>query len=287
MRGNCPPRCIRPRFRCARRNRSHSAGCIAATGLRRMNLEIFSLRERPDLIPLVFSDDLDAIWPEFMQHDAAAKLYFGRSNFTNYLDYAFAGLVDGEVVGRAFGVPFALDVEGRTELPDGGWDQVIRWAHDDRIVGRPPTAMSALEIAFVPKARGRGNSLAMLDTLKACAKNMGFAEMFAPVRPNQKHLRPRTAMRDYINMNRADGLSIDAWLRTHIAAGGTIVKIAPYSLGRSPSGQNGQEWRSRVQVRRKSRARWCRCLCRSSRIMQSTSNQTCGSGTLRPNRSGA
>jgi GNAT superfamily N-acetyltransferase len=195
-----------------------------------MNLEIFSLRERPDLIPLVFSDDLDAIWPEFMQHDAAAKLYFGRSNFTNYLDYAFAGLVDGKVVGRAFGVPFALDVEGRTELPDGGWDQVIRWAHDDRIVGRPPTAMSALEIAFVPKARGRGNSLAMLDTLKACAKNMGFAEMFAPVRPNQKHLRPRTAMRDYINMNRADGLSIDAWLRTHIAAGGTIVKIAPYSM---------------------------------------------------------
>jgi hypothetical protein len=39
-----------------------------------MNLEILSLRERPDLIPLVFSEDLQAVWPEFMRHDAAAKL---------------------------------------------------------------------------------------------------------------------------------------------------------------------------------------------------------------------
>jgi len=195
-----------------------------------MNLEIFSLQERPDLIPLVFSEHLQAVWPEFMQHDATAKLYFGRSIFNNYLDYAFAGLVDGEVVGRAFGVPFAFNVKGRSELPDGGWDQVIRWAHEDRIVGRTPTTMSALEIAFVPKARGIGNSLAMLDALKACAKKMGFAEMFAPVRPSQKHLQPRTPMRDYINLERADGLPMDAWLRTHIRVGGRIVRIAPYSM---------------------------------------------------------
>jgi GNAT superfamily N-acetyltransferase len=195
-----------------------------------MNLEILSLRERPDLIPLVFSEDLQAVWPEFMRHDAAAKLYFGRSIFSDYLDYAFAGLVDGEVVGRAFSVPFAFKVEGRTELPDGGWDQVIRWAHEDRIVGRAPTTMSALEIAFVPKARGAGNSLAMLNAFKACAKKMGFAELFAPVRPSEKHLRPRTPMREYIGLERVDGLPMDAWLRTHSRIGGKIMKIAPYSM---------------------------------------------------------
>jgi hypothetical protein len=195
-----------------------------------MNLEISSLRERPDLIPLVFSEDLQAVWPEFMRHDAAAKLYFGRSVFIDYLDYAFAGLVEGEVVGRAFSVPFAFNVKDRAELPDGGWDQVIRWAHEDRIVGRAPTTMSALEIAFVPKARGAGNSLAMLDAFKACAKKMGFAELFAPVRPSQKHLQPQTPMREYIDVARADGLPTDAWLRTHVRVGGKIVKIAPYSM---------------------------------------------------------
>ena len=190
-------------------------------------MQIFSLRERPDLVSSVFSTDLQAVWPEFIQRDAAATLYFGRSIFANYLDYAFVGVVDGEVVGRAFGVPFAFDIEGRTELPDGGWDQVIRWAHEDRMVGRPPTTMSALEIALLPKARGIGNSLAMLDALKACAKRMGFAEMYAPVRPSRKHLQPRAPMRDYIDLGRADGWPVDAWLRTHVRVGGKIVKIAP------------------------------------------------------------
>jgi hypothetical protein len=98
------------------------------------------------------------------------------------------------------------------------------------MVGRQPTTMSALEISFVPKARGRGHSLAMLNAMKACARAKGFSEMFAPVRPNQKHLQPRTPMRDYININRPDGLPIDAWLRTHVSVGGRIVKVAPYSM---------------------------------------------------------
>ncbi len=195
-----------------------------------MKLEIFSLRDRPDLIPLVFSKALDGVWPEFMRHDATAKLYFGGSVFFDYLDYAFGGLVDGDVVGRAFGVPFAFNIEGRTELPDGGWDQVIRWAHEDRLIGRTPTTMSVLEIALVPKARGIGNALAMLDALKACAKKLGFAEVFAPVRPTQKQLGSRTPMREYIKLKRADGLPMDAWLRTHVSVGGRIVKIAPYSM---------------------------------------------------------
>ena len=195
-----------------------------------MSLEIVSLRERPDLIPKVFSDRLQSVWPEFARHDKWASLYFGRLVFEDYLDYAFAGVIDGEVVGRAFAVPFVFNVEGRTELPDGGWDQVIRWAHEDRMAGSCPTTMSALEISLIPIARGRSNSLAMLDAFKSCARAKGFAEVFAPVRPNQKHLQPRTAMRDYLNMKGADGLPIDSWLRTHIAAGGKIVKIAPYSM---------------------------------------------------------
>lgn len=195
-----------------------------------MNLEIFSLRERPELRPLVFSEELQTVWPEFMRHDAAAELYFGSSVFDVYLDYAFAGLVDGKVVARAFSVPFAFNVEGRTELPDGGWDQVIRWAHEDRSARRKPNAMSALEILLLPEARGAGNSQAMLEVLKARARLNGFVAMFAPVRPNQKHLRPRTPMREYIDAKRSDGLPIDSWLRTHVRIGGKIVKIAPYSM---------------------------------------------------------
>jgi GNAT superfamily N-acetyltransferase len=195
-----------------------------------MGLEIFTLRERPDLRPLIFASELQSVWPEFMRHDAAANLYFAPSVLDRYLDYAFAGVVDGKVVARAFSVPFAFNTEDRAELPDGGWDEVIRWAHDDAMTGRAPTTLSALEISLRPEARGGGNSLALLNAMKTCAKARGFAELFAPVRPNQKHLQPRTSMRDYINYVRPDGLPTDSWLRTHLSAGGKFVKIAPYSM---------------------------------------------------------
>jgi GNAT superfamily N-acetyltransferase len=195
-----------------------------------MGLEIFTLRERPDLRPLIFASELQSVWPEFMRHDAAAELYFAPSIFDRYLDYAFAGVIDGKVVARAFSVPFAFNTEDRAELPDGGWDEVIRWAHDDSLNGRAPTTLSALEISMLPEARGGGNSLALLNAMKACAKARGFAELFAPVRPNQKHLQPHTPMRDYVKNLRPDGLPIDSWLRTHLRAGGKLVKIAPYAM---------------------------------------------------------
>jgi hypothetical protein len=195
-----------------------------------MGLEIFTLRERPDLRPLIFASDLQSVWPEFMKHSAAARLYFAPWMFDRYLDYAFAGVADGKVVARAFSVPFAFNTDGRTELPDGGWDQVIRWAHEDSMIGRAPNALSALEISLLPEARGGDNSLALLSAMKACAKIEGFTEVFAPVRPNQKHLQPHTPMRDYVNAVRADGFPVDAWLRTHLQAGGKFVKIAPYSM---------------------------------------------------------
>ena len=195
-----------------------------------MGLDIFTLRERPDLRPLIFASDLQSVWPEFMRHDAAARLYFAPSIFERYLDYAFAGVVDGKVVARAFSVPFAFNTEDRAELPDGGWDEVIRWAHDDSMTGRAPTTLSALEISMLPEARGAGNSLALLSAMKACAKARGFAELFAPVRPNQKHLQPHTPMRDYVRNLRPDGLPIDSWLRTHLRVGGKFVKIAPYAM---------------------------------------------------------
>jgi GNAT superfamily N-acetyltransferase len=195
-----------------------------------MGLEVFSLQERPDLRPLVFASELDSVWPEFMQHDPVARLYFAPSILDHHLDYAFAGVAGGKVVARAFSVPFAFHIDGRAELPDGGWDEVIRWAHEDRMTGRAPNALSALEISLLPEARGGGNSRALLDAMKACAKAKGFAEMFAPVRPNQKHLHPLMPMREYVDTMGADSFPADSWLRTHFRAGARLVKIAPYSM---------------------------------------------------------
>jgi GNAT superfamily N-acetyltransferase len=196
-----------------------------------MQVEIATLRARPDLRERVFAADFrPPFWPEFMLQDPAASLYFAPPHFDHYLDFAFACLADGRVVGRAFSVPFAFEIPGRGELPDGGWDEVIRWAHMDRDLGRRTTAVSALEVSLLPRVRGSGMAQRVLGAMKANAAELGFTRFYAPVRPSAKHLFPTLALRDYVNLRREDGLPQDPWLRTHIKAGASIVKIAPYAM---------------------------------------------------------
>ncbi|WP_238328160.1 hypothetical protein [Paraburkholderia mimosarum] len=135
------------------------------------------------------------MWPTFMRHDHTAKLYFGAGVFSTYLDFAYAGLVDEAVIGRAFGVPFASNIAGRMELPDGGWDEVIRWAHEDSLLGREPTTISPLEITLLPKARGFGNALALLNALKQCAKMAVFLKTFG-----SRSAKPETPCIRYANV---------------------------------------------------------------------------------------
>jgi GNAT superfamily N-acetyltransferase len=196
-----------------------------------MTLEIFTLSERPDLRQKVFSAAFQPpSWPEFLLHDPAAHLYFAAPYFDRYCDYAFAAVESGLVVARAFSVPFAFGIAGRSELPDGGWDEVIRWAHEDHSLGRRATAVSALEISLLPPARGRGFSSVMLEAMRRNTRALGFGDLYAPVRPTHKDRQPFTAMRDYVAATRPDGLPQDPWLRTHVRAGGTIVKIAPHAM---------------------------------------------------------
>ncbi|MGB9369847.1 MAG: hypothetical protein WCE79_27955 [Xanthobacteraceae bacterium] len=196
-----------------------------------MTLQIVTLSERPDLRAAIFADAMQgSLWPEFMRHDPVADLYFSGAALDRYLDFVLVGLEDGHVVARAFSVPFCFNIAGRTELPDAGWDAVIRWAHEDHVVGRKPNAVSALEISLLPRLRGAGHSRTMLAAMKANARARGFADLYAPLRPNQKQLQPHVPMAEYVKQLRPDGLPADAWLRTHVRDGAHIVKVAPCSM---------------------------------------------------------
>jgi GNAT superfamily N-acetyltransferase len=197
-------------------------------------LELVTLRARPDLRSQLFSGAIQAAWPEFMQHDPTAMLYFADAHLDHYLDTAFAVIdpaAPDTAVGRALAVPFVFgELPERMELPDAGWDGVIRWAHRDRMLGRTANALSALEITLLPEQRGQGASRVILDAMRGHAKTLGYRHMFAPVRPTAKHLEPFTPIRDYVKRRTADGLPADPWLRVHVRVGGEIAKVAPASM---------------------------------------------------------
>jgi GNAT superfamily N-acetyltransferase len=170
-----------------------------------------------------------------MLHDPTAALYYADKALDRYIDFILAA-VDREqpdrVVARAISVPFAFrdGTPGRNELPPDGWDGVIRWADADWRADRRPTEVSALEIIVLPPYRGRGVSQLMLAAMRANTWARGFADLYAPVRPSDKHREPLTPFSDYVGRTRGDGLPVDPWLRTHVRVGGRIIKPAPYSM---------------------------------------------------------
>jgi GNAT superfamily N-acetyltransferase len=136
------------------------------------------------------------------------------------------------VVARACSVPFAFrdGTLGRNELPDDGWDGAIRWADADWRTGRRATVVSALEILVAPPYRGRGIAQLMIEAMIANTWARGFADLYAPLRPSDKHREPFVPFAEYVGRRRDDGLPEDAWVRAHVRAGARIVKIAPRSM---------------------------------------------------------
>jgi GNAT superfamily N-acetyltransferase len=198
-------------------------------------LAVATFAERPDLLAKVFAPAIASAVPEFMRHDPVGVLYYGDGHLEHYREFglvAFDPAAPEEPLARAFSVPFAFadGTPGRDELPDGGWDEVIRWGHLDRIAGRRRNAVSALEIMVAPRLQQRGISRLMLGALRDNARRLGFADLYAPLRPMEKEREPLTPFADYVARRRPDGLPSDPWLHTHLRAGAEIVRIAPRSM---------------------------------------------------------
>jgi hypothetical protein len=198
-------------------------------------IAVATFSQRPDLLDKVFDREIQSAVPEFMRHDLAGALYYGNGQLDRYREFGLVAVDPAEPerpIARAFSVPFAFrdGTKGREELPDGGWDAVIRWADQDRRAGRPATAVSALEIMVAPWLQRRGISRLMLSALRDNARHLGFADLYAPLRPTNKHCEPLTPFADYVARQREDGLPHDSWVRTHVRAGAQIVKVAPYSM---------------------------------------------------------
>jgi hypothetical protein len=210
-------------------------------------LTVATFAQRPDLLGKVFDPEIQSAVPEFMRHDPVAALYYGSGQLEHYSEFGLVAIDPAEParpVARAFSLPFAFrdGTPGRDELPEGGWDTVIRWADEDRRAGRPATAVSALEIMVAPRLHQRGISRLMLTALHDNTRRLGFAGLYAPLRPTDKHREPLTPFADYVARQRGDGLPHDSWVRTHVRAGARIGKVAPCSMVIAGTIAEWQRW---------------------------------------------
>jgi hypothetical protein len=191
-------------------------------------ISVYALDERPDLLQRLDDDPFEGSWPRFMQQSPFGFLFYGE--LEHHLPYVLVALDGDDVVGAGYAVRFAFPTDERRELPDRGWDTLLRWGHADRLRGIDRNAVSACEIVLRSDRKGQGLSGQMVDAMRANVRRLGHRELFAPVRPSSKHLEPHTPMQEYAWRTRADGLPFDPWLRVHVRAGAQIVKVAPLSM---------------------------------------------------------
>lgn len=205
-----------------------------------MDVQITTRAERPEFGSTIW--DMPDTWPTFMDHDPIASTLYGVVTSPYPELTVIATDTSGSIVAHGQATAFCLDMDGRRDLPDTGWDQVLIWAASDLRRGVEPDVASALEISIHPGLQGEGMSSRILSALRAAARARGFATLLAPVRPSQKHLEPSTPMGEYALRVRDDGLPHDAWLRTHVRAGGVIDKVAPASMVVGASLSSWREW---------------------------------------------
>jgi GNAT superfamily N-acetyltransferase len=210
-------------------------------------LVVATFVKRPELLGRVFGPEIQSAVPEFMRHDPTGGLYYGDGILDGYREFGLVAVDPAEPdrpVARAFSVPFCFrdGTKERDELPDGGWDAVIRWGYEDRLAGRRVNAISALEIMVAPRLQGRGVSRLMLAAMRDNARRLGFPDLYGPLRPTDKHKEPLTPFADYAARRRNDGLPFDSWVRTHVRAGAEIIKIAPRSMVAAGTIAEWREW---------------------------------------------
>ncbi len=189
-----------------------------------MALHLLFPRDRPDYRELV-SQVTSVVWPEFMHHDPIA-IRLWDSLYQRFDDYQFA-LYDTDanaIAGLANSVPLSWNQDER-DLPEEGLDWALQQSALDSAGGVPIHTLCGLQIVVAPAYQGKGLSRRLIDELLGLARRKDLVRVVVPVRPSLKERYPSTHMDAYIQWLNGDGLPFDPWLRTHVRAGGRMVKV--------------------------------------------------------------
>jgi RimJ/RimL family protein N-acetyltransferase len=200
--------------------------------------QISTHTERPELMAPARA--LYDTWPVIALNDEAANLYWPLLD-ERFPDFQFH-ICDGETI-VAEGNGLSVVWNGRPEsLPDGGFNTMMRQGMSNFENDVKGTTFCGVSVTINEKYQGKGVSKLAVQTMKDLAKKQGLDTVIVPVRPSQKSMYPLTAMENYIQWRREDGLLFDAWLRVHERLGATIAKVAPESMRVSGTVADFENW---------------------------------------------
>jgi GNAT superfamily N-acetyltransferase len=100
----------------------------------------------------------------------------------------------------------------------------------------------AIQAVKHPGHRGHGLGQKVMRALFSTARSLGYERLVSPIRPTMKDAYPTIPLSRYVSWRRADGLPLDAWLRTSQRVGGRLLHVCDDSLVMEGTVQEWEAW---------------------------------------------
>ncbi|MBC8945664.1 transferase [Xenorhabdus indica] len=205
---------------------------------------IQSAKEREDFREESY-DLISASWPEFVDHGEVVEQYWDtlyEPDFSHFQKCAILKQGQQErLIGLLNSIPFPWEQTSLNQLPDDGWDAVLRKGAEAK--GKKQANMlSALSVTVDPEFRGHHVPALLIDSVKQTAREAGLQGMVVPVRPSLKSCYPLQDFVEYCNWKNEKGEPFDPWIRTHWRLGAKIIKPALRSMNIYGTVEEWQEW---------------------------------------------
>jgi GNAT superfamily N-acetyltransferase len=191
-----------------------------------VSFQVVTSADRPDLHEAAGAAFRER-WPEFIFHDEIPTQYMPKVE-AHFGQFDVLLLHDGRVAAGGWGVPLMWDGTP-AGLPDGYRSTLVA-AVEGHEQHRTANTLSFMAAAVAKEFDKQGLAAQVLEALTERALAAGLSHVVAPIRPTWKHRYPNVSMAEYATWRRADGLSIDPWIRTHQRMGATILRPAPDSM---------------------------------------------------------
>lgn len=206
------------------------------------HMEVVESRQRPNLEEQARAS-FRMGWPEFIFHDPIANASTERVG-EYFAEWDLWVIDEGRVVAGGWGVPIPWD--GTVEDLPEGYDGALVRSLSARESGQATDTLCIMAAAVVADASRQGVAGKLLVALRQAAAEAGLTKVICPVRPTLKSSYPLVSMARFARWRRADGTSVDPWIRTHERLGAQILGPAPRSMVITGSVADWETWTGMV-----------------------------------------
>ncbi|WP_298538884.1 GNAT family N-acetyltransferase [uncultured Aquimarina sp.] len=175
-----------------------------------------------------YRNAINFAFPEVILNSQTTKKYWSRLEEYFPNTQLFMIREDNKLIGFMNIVPIFWD-QPFTELPEEGWDWLVKKGISDFESGIQPNSLGGLQIVVTQEFQGQGFSKLLIARAKKVKEDLGHKNFIIPIRPILKYKFPEMKMKNYMSLQE-NGKIMDPWIRTHLESGAKIIKVCEKSM---------------------------------------------------------